>query len=273
MEQLERIIRTRKSVRSYDGRPLSAEHLQRLKESMAAAANPWGVPVELRLLDAAEHGLKSPVVTGAQLYMAGKVKPGPHAAEAFGYSFEQVVLDAWALGVGTVWLGGTMDRPAFERAMALEDGEGMPCVSPVGYPAARPSVRETVMRKAIKADSRLDFGALFFEGDFTAPLSPERAGALALPLELVRWAPSAVNAQPWRVVVRGDGAYFYLKRSAGFSVGAVDMQRIDLGIALCHFERAARAAGLDPVLTLEPPALDAAGCEFVAGWRVQGVQG
>ena len=86
----------------------------------------------------------------------------PHAEEAFGYVFERVVLFTEAKGIGTTWIGGTMDRGAFERAMGLEEGEVMPCVSPLGYPARKMSLRETMMRKGVKADSRLPFEALFF---------------------------------------------------------------------------------------------------------------
>ena len=37
-----------------------------------------------------------------------------------GYSFETLVLYAQPLGMGTVWVGGTMGRPAFERAIIIK---------------------------------------------------------------------------------------------------------------------------------------------------------
>lgn len=53
---------------------------------------------------------------------------------------------------------------------------------------------------------------------------------------MARLAPSAVNKQPWRIVVADNKAHFYLKRSKGFGhEGKLDMQMIDMGIALCHF--------------------------------------
>ena len=39
----------------------------------------------------------------------------------------------------------------------------------------------------------------FYDGGFDKPLIPEQAYALAQPPEMVQWAPSAVNKQPWRV--------------------------------------------------------------------------
>ena len=46
----------------------------------------------------------------------------PHAEEAYGYSFEKLVLYAWSLGIGTTWIGGTMKRELFEKAAGLADG-------------------------------------------------------------------------------------------------------------------------------------------------------
>jgi hypothetical protein len=134
--------------------------------------------------------------------------------------------------------------PAHRAAMALQADEVMPAASPVGY-AAKRSIRERAMRKAVKADTRLPFERLFFASDFAAPLTPETAGNWADPLEMVRLAPSAVNKQPWRVVTDGQRVHFYECRSRGISKGDVlDIQQVDLGIALCHFELAAREAAL-----------------------------
>lgn len=59
---------------------------------MKAIPNPYGIPVEFALLDAKEHGLSSPVIRGEELYIAAKVEKQPHGEEAFGFSFEKMVL-------------------------------------------------------------------------------------------------------------------------------------------------------------------------------------
>ncbi len=239
-------IRGRRSVRTFDRTPLREEDARRILEFARQADNPYGIPIEWRILSAAEHGLSSPVVVGTDTWIAGKMKAVPHAEEAFGWSFEKVVLFAASLGIGTTWIAGTMDRSAFEKAMDLEEGEVLPCVSPLGYPAAKMSLRESMMRKGVRADSRLDFGDLFFDGGFSIPLTPEKAGALRLPLEAVRLAPSAVNRQPWRVVVDGNEARFYEARTLG-RPGAEgwDIQKIDMGIAMYHFAAAVEQASGD----------------------------
>ena len=249
-------IRKRRSVRTFDGTKLRAEDALAIKEFAEKVENPYDMPITWKLLDAAKYGLSSPVIVGADDYIAGKMRRAPHAEEAFGYAFEKVVLFAESIGVGTTWIAGTMNRSAFERAMEIGADEVMPCVSPVGYPAEKMSLRETMMRKGVGADGRLAFEKLFFDGGFDAPLTEEKAGALKDALEAVRRAPSAVNKQPWRVVVDEDKAHFYEKRSKGYVSGdGWDIQKIDMGIALCHFELAAKECGLDVKFEIADPGL------------------
>ncbi|MBQ2895736.1 MAG: nitroreductase family protein [Oscillospiraceae bacterium] len=266
MEKIIDSIRSRRSVRGFDGREPDMATLETLLQS--ETANPFGIPVSYKLLRADEHGLSCPVVSGTELYIGGRIQKGPRSNEAFGYSFERLILAATAMGLGTVWLGGTMNRDAYERAMELAEGEMMPCATPIGYMAKKMSIKESVMRRAIRADGRQPFETLFFRDDFFTPLTPAEAGALAEPLEMVRLAPSAVNRQPWRVLLREGEVHFYLKRAKAFDGGELDMQRIDMGIALCHFELSARAAGLEPVFSQAAPDINAGELEYIASYRI-----
>lgn len=268
MEHIAELVQGRRSVRTYDNRAISTEDMEKLSDFMAGIENPYGIPIEFKLMDAKKQGLSSPVVVGTDLYVGAKARRAAHMEEAFGYAFEMLVLYAWSLGIGTVWIGGTMDRSAFERAMELGEGELMPCVSPLGYPAKKMSIREGMMRKGVKADSRLPFKTLFFDGTFGVPLTEEKAGRLAEPLKMVQWAPSAVNKQPWRVVAARDAVHFYLKRNKGFISDATgDLQKIDLGIALCHFELAAKESGMDIRFQVSDPGIDAGtDTEYIASY-------
>lgn len=268
MERIEELVQNRRSVRTFDGSGVSQNDLEKLTVFIRQIENPYGIPVEFKLLDGREQKLKCPVVSGTNLYIGAKVSRVPHAEEAFGYSFERLVLYAQSLGIGTVWIGGTMDRAAFERAMALEAEERMPCMSPIGYPAKKMSIKEGMMRKAVKADSRNPFEAIFFDNSFDTPLTRENAGRLTVPLEMVRLAPSAVNRQPWRIVVKQSAVHFYLKHTKGFVSEAVgDMQKIDMGIALCHFSLAAEELGLSLQFCTNDPEITAeADMEYIASY-------
>ena len=247
------VIRSRRSVRTFNALPLRPEDAKQILDFAEKVENPYDIPIIWKLLDAKKHELNSPVIVGTDLYITGKMHRVPHAEEAFGYAFEKVVLFALSLGIGTTWIAGTMNRDAFERAMEVSGDEVMPCVSPLGYPAEKMSLRETMMRKGIKADIRKDFSELFFDRSFDTPLSESVACREAL--EMVRWAPSAVNRQPWRVVIDGNRVHFYEKRSKGYvDATGWDLQKVDVGIALCHFdygmEGKTRLALEDPGLNL-----------------------
>ena len=270
MNNIKESIHQRRSVRTYDGRELSLKDKDSLCTFMETIENPFEIPVEFRLMSAKENGLTCPVVVGTDLYVGGKIKCVPNANIAFGYSFEMLVLYAQSLGIGTVWLGGTMNRPAYEKVMELEADEMMPCASALGYPSEKMSLREGMMRKAIKADERLPFEELFFDGNFDTPLKKVKAGDLAEALEMVRLSPSAVNKQPWRVVVSDNTVHFYLKRSKNFSGGsALDMQKVDMGIALCHFALTAKDDNLNPIFVQEDPKLIySPELEYIASYKL-----
>ncbi len=254
MAELLKIIRERKSVRTFDGNPVSPEDRKKLEQYIGTITNPFGIPVRFVLLDAEKHGLSSPVINGESLYAAGIVSRVPHAEAAYGYSFEKLVLYARSLGIGTTWIGGTMKREVFEQAAGLSDGEMMPCVSPLGYPAARHSIRETLMRKGVGADTRMPAEKIFFDGGWGAGLPPEKQAQIADLIEMVRWAPSAVNKQPWRVIVSGRDFHFYEKRDKGYiSEKTGDLQKIDVGIALCHFAAGLEEKGEKPEIILKDP--------------------
>ena len=258
MSQLTEAIPGRKSVRTFDGAPLRPEDREKLEKYMKELSNPFGIPVECVLLDASREGLGSPVIAGETLYVAGMVEKKPYADVAFGVSFEKLVLYAWSLGIGTTWIAGTMKRDKFEAAAGLKDGWMMPCISPLGYPAKKRSLKESMMRKGVGADSRFPAEKLFFDGSFDKPLAGEKAAALAAPLELVRWAPSAVNKQPWRLVIGEDRVHFYEKKDKGYVGDATgDLQKIDVGIALSHFLLGLEDQGKAPSVAVEDPGIPA----------------
>ena len=250
------VIRKRKSVRTFDGKSLLPEDKQKLEEYVKTLDNPFDVPIEFRFLNAKEHDLSSPVIVGTDLYIAAKVSRVPQSEIAFGYTFEMFCLYAESLGIGTIMLAATISRKTFEKAMDIKENEVMPVASPVGYPAEKRSVRETMMRKGLKADERLPFETLFFEDSFMKALAPEHAGQFRDALEMVRLAPSATNKQPWRAVVCGNAVHFYEKKAKGMTTSLGDIQKVDVGIALAHFDLTLKEAGVNGCFVTRDPGFD-----------------
>ena len=268
METLLKTVMDRKSVRTYDGQELRDGDRKAIEEYIQKISNPFDIPVEFVLLDASEHGLSSPVLSGERLYVAGKVEKKPYADVAMGYSFEKLVLFAWSLGIGTVWIGGTMKRELFEAAAGLKEGEMMPCVSPLGYPATKRSLKEAMMRKGVGADRRIPAEKLFFNAAWGDPLKAE--GDMTDILEMVRWAPSAVNKQPWRIIFKDNVYHFYEKKDKGYISDATgDLQKIDVGIALCHFCTGLDEKGRKYEVIIKDPGIDIPeNAEYIASVKV-----
>ena len=251
------VIKKRRSVRTFEKKALTDEDYSRIKDYLSEVKNPYDIPVEFRLLDPGEYGLKSKVLKGESLYFAGKVKKVPHFEEAFGYSFEAVVLFAQSLGVGTVWMASTMNRDAFEKAMELKENEILPAVSPLGYGSDKMSMTESLMRRTLGADNRLDTGKIVFENEYGNSFKGRDDKLLEEALEMVRLAPSARNKQPWRLILSGNEVHFYEKKDAGFDRKETgDIQKTDIGIAMCHFANVMESGERAVHLRTEDPGLE-----------------
>ncbi|MDE7375958.1 MAG: hypothetical protein K2N16_03825 [Muribaculaceae bacterium] len=261
-------IKRRHSVRTYQNKPLSEEDLIKIKDYAAGLSNPFGAQVVVGILQKNIGGEPVKlgtygVIKGASTFLGASVAPGEHALEGLGYAFEDLVLYATSLGLGTVWLGGTFSRGDFRRAMNQPDGWLLPIVSPIGYPAEGRSMIEKITRKMAGSDSRKPWSDLFFDGDFLTPLTEEAAGEWREALEMVRLAPSATNSQPWRVVRRGGEFHFYAscKDYSGF-------KPIDMGIAMQHFDATLRSQGIEgQFVTDNPNMVLPANCAYVMTWR------
>lgn len=267
MEGIVETIKGRQSVRTFEDRPLMPEDRTYVESVIGSIETPFGVPVEFRLLSVAEHGLKSPVVVGAHDYVAAKVDRVQGAELALGFAFETFCLRAAERGLGTVLLAASLSRKSFEKAMEVGPNEVMPVASPIGYPAAKPTLRESMMRKALKSDERLPFSQVFYSGSFGTPLSASDAGRFEVPLQMLRLAPSATNKQPWRAVVDGGIVHFFEKRSIKESALG-DIQKVDMGIALSHFCLTAQERGLEGRLVTRDPAIATPqGTEYIASFE------
>lgn len=164
--------------------------------------------------------------------------------EEFGYVVEKIILKATELGLATCWMGGTFRKSIFSKLVELKDDESLPAVIAIGYPADKKRRTDKMIRKAAGSDHRRPWDRLFYLQNFETPLTPENAGIFSTALEMVRLAPSASNKQPWKIVVDNNNAHFYLRRTPGYKDQSFlvrtgkegDLQRIDIGIAISHFE-------------------------------------
>ncbi|MFZ4615164.1 MAG: nitroreductase family protein [Rectinemataceae bacterium] len=249
-------IRERRSIRSFDGLPLSAADTLAIKKAFdECLPAPFGGSPRFLLVSSGLIGAKDDpkiregrigtygLISKVPAFVVGAVARGPRGLEDFGYSMEGLVLRLTELGLGSCWIGGLFDRSAAAAALALGPGELMPAVLAIGKEAKRRTVPDRLTRMGARGDSRKPASQLFFDGDFDTPLaSGARESEL---LEAVRLGPSASNKQPWRILRDRNGSTFHLHleedRLYNSALGEIHIQNIDMGIAMRHFEVAARA--------------------------------
>lgn len=246
---VQQTIEKRNSVRSYEEKKLSTQDKEKLMAYADSLTNPFGVKVNFHIIekDLDSKGQKLGtygVIKGASTFLGVSVENTELGLEAAGYEFENLILYATHMGLGTVWLAATFSRDAFMSAMGIKEGDLFPAISPVGYPASKRSLRESVMRKTMKSDQRKPWKDIFFKDNFSTPLTEQDANEYAIPLEMLRLAPSATNAQPWRVIKKGEVYHFYETHNANAKPEEKLIKKVDVGIGLSHFHQTALENGL-----------------------------
>jgi len=270
------LIRKRTSWRSYSAVEIGPEIEDELNSFMSGLPSPpFGSDARFGLVDAEapERGEilgTYGVIRGAGKFIAGAVIKGGRDYEDYGYLMESIILHATSLGLGTCWLGGTFRRSRFAAAMKLRENERMPAVCAVGFMAGKRTVVDRLFRTGAGSAGRKGRDEIFFDGEFGVPLDEGSTGPYDVPFEMVRLAPSASNKQPWRIVADDGTFHFFLTRNRGYDrlIKAADLQRVDMGIAMCHFGLACAELGLRGRWVCENPGLDVPGLtEYVAGWK------
>ena len=92
---VEKTIKTRSSIRTYEEKPLDIKVKQQIKDYIAALSNPFSVEVKLQLLETASSNEKLGtygVIKGARDYIGATVSEVDLNLEAVGYSFEKLIL-------------------------------------------------------------------------------------------------------------------------------------------------------------------------------------
>jgi nitroreductase len=277
------LIRLRYSCRNYVPEPLVPGQVDALAELLSSIrAGPLGTPLRFQLIAAKEEdgsalrGLGTyGFIKGARAFVIGAVSPGDKNLEDYGYGMERIVLEATGMGLGTCWLGGSFTKSAFARTISVGPAETVPAVISIGRPIE--GGEQAPFRRIVGGTRRRPFEQLFFEDGFEKPLTPDRAGpAAAAILEAVRIGPSASNKQPWRIVRQGNRWHFFLKRTPRYGRGTLlfwilrlaDLQRVDMGIAMCHFDLQARESGQSGRWVVEPPEITMTdeNIEYVVTW-------
>ena len=281
MESSIETIKRRVSIRTYMDVPLKGDTRRRLMECLARNRSaPFGSRMRFELVDLGDeelHRIRTlatyGVITGGTQYVIGAVSKSDGTMIDYGFAMEKIVLLATDLGLGTCWLGGFFRRGLAGTIIGTSEDELVPAITPVGYAANKKSGMDVFSRAVARGWNRKSWEELFFSETFSTPLREKELGQYGVALECVRLGPSASNLQPWRVVAEPDRRtfHFYLhpRRLYNRVFKDIQLQMLDMGIAMCHFELSASELGLRGSWKQQKPNIDSGRMEYVVTWTGQ----
>jgi Putative TM nitroreductase len=230
-------VPVRRSRRTFDGSPVTEADLETL-DALCRSFRPHGDARTVLVRKAPEAVFKGIIgsygkVAGASSALVFLGTPAEDGtAQHVGYTGEAIVLEATALGLETCWIGGSLDRKLAAKLARPMPGERVFAISPLGHAAAAAPASERLLYGWGKPKKRRAVEEI-------APGCGSWPTWASAGVEAARIAPSAMNRQPWRFRME-DGTV--IVSCAGTNTPVVGLS-LDCGIAMLHFELAARAVG------------------------------
>ena len=148
------VIRTRRSIRKYEGKPVEREKLQNILEAARLAPSagnkqPWDfilvteqkVKEKLRSSYNRDWFISAPaiIVLCGHPEQAWARRKGVFQKEAYwkvdvSIAMQNLILTAWEEGLGTCWIGGFKEDKV-KKALNIPNNIRVVAMTPVGYPA------------------------------------------------------------------------------------------------------------------------------------------
>jgi nitroreductase len=210
-------ILARRSVRRYDKEPLDEPTLSQVRQ-IASGVEPL-VPenqFQVILRDAppgtdlaSDLGGYGRMVNPPH-YLVPYVLGQEHALEDAGYRVEQISVRLAAMGIGSCFIGALRREDKVRARCSLPEAARIGAFLVFGHPSTSLGGRATnrLLRSASGASRNLAETDFYFEGSFENPATP--SGRMAPLIEAARHAPSAVNAQPWRLLWVDESLYIFV---------------------------------------------------------------
>lgn len=235
-------LQKRKSVRDFKKKAVSRDIIENIKKDIEEAREKTS-KVDFKFYENGSiifNGLKGKagyngVMIEAPSYVALVQKDG--SKESFlntGYYMERLNTKIVNENLDSCWI--TVDDVDDETKKNLfgEDGEKVNFIIAFGY-----GVGKKLFIPEATSD-RYSVNEIVFKDTLDNPVEDEDLEELGLfdIMSSVRYAPSHMNLQPWRFVLRNNEVFLYIKKS-----DHLDRSLVDCGVVMFYFEEMAKTIG------------------------------
>lgn len=220
-------INCRKSIRQYKEIPISEEHMKLVKEVINDVQllhkNTSDSLTEVKIINRGEKFDKVFIlpyfgIVKSPHYMLFTSEKNEESYENIGFIGEQIVLKLTELGIGTCWIGMPLKQKEIVKMFDLKDNTFPIILIAFGYPSEE--IKPVNERKRKKMHE-------IFSGKMH-----KKYKSIAQALQA---APSAMNKQPWKVIIKNDEWHYYIKKKNGVIKDINNkLNKINAGIGLSH---------------------------------------
>jgi nitroreductase len=213
-------ILSRRSIRKYDQRQLNIADQARIKIILNTTKSLLPDSKFAVILKSKTKGEDLVEILGAYgrfitppYYLVPYTTNSKNSLEDLGYHSEQIAVQLWAKGIGSCFIGCLSRQEKVRQLFQLPANAQIAAFLVFGYPGAGFGIGTiTEFTKSIMGiRARKQVEEIFFQDSFDHPAKPLELWQKII--EAARMAPSAVNAQPWRFLLRNDELYLFTLRN------------------------------------------------------------
>ena len=230
-DELMKAMLSRKSVRQYTEEKPTKEEFEKIQQYIENVENlkgPFNSEVRIELVE----DVKTMPVKKAPLFAVLITPTDNNGLIDAGFVFEKFILFIETLGLNTCQIG-MFNRDTVKLAEPIKDTQKILLCTPIGKGKEQSSLLERTIKALIGSKKRKELDEMFFSNSSKEAITDEKTREK---LEYLRWAPSALNARPWRIVFENDKAHFYIAEKEHSRIhGGLNIHTLDVGIVLAHY--------------------------------------
>ena len=230
-DELMKVMLLRTSVRQYTEEKPTNDEIEKIQQYIENAENlkgPFNSEVRIELVE----DVKTMPVKKAPLFAVLITPTDNNGLIDAGFVFEKFILFIETLGLNTCQIG-MFNRDTVKLAEPIKDTQKILLCTPIGKGKEKSSLLERTIKALIGSKKRKELDEMFFSNGSKEAITDEKTREK---LEYLRWAPSALNAQPWRIVFENDKVHFYIAEKEHSRIhGGLNIHTLDVGIVLAHY--------------------------------------